>query len=285
MDEIGGIHGMSFDDIFEQIDQVLENPIENRTNRKTQYVAFVLDMSSSMRSIEKVAIDSYNEQLSKLKEESDDEIDTKVITTVFNSFPVNMDRVSVVPLDEVEEMTDEIYRPAGMTALFDAIGFTVDKVLQEYKDDRDDTAVLFIVITDGQENDSKEFTQQGIKKITEDLEKTERWTFTYMGANVNPLETAVRDMSYQLSNTLSWQADAVGMRRMSDEANKGIKNYFDGRKVGMTMTSNFFGTGDDPSVIDPGDQSKTGDGLVHIDDSTGDGLVDTGSKTVEDEDN
>ena len=269
MDEIGGIHGMSFDDIFEQIDQVLENPIEDRTDRKTQYVAFVLDMSSSMRSIEKLAIDSYNEQLSKLKEESDDEIETKVITTVFNSFPVRMDGVEVVPLDEVEEMTNEIYRPSGMTALFDAIGFTVEKVLDVYKDDRDDTAVLFIVITDGQENDSQEFTQQSIKKITEDLEKTERWTFTYMGANVNPLETAVGAMSYQVNNTMSWQADAVGTLRMSEELNKGIKGYYDSRKLGATMTSNFFNTGDDESVIDPGDQSKTGDGLV-----------DTGSKTV-----
>lgn len=261
---------MSFDDIFDQINDLIDNPIQDRSDRKTQYVAFILDMSSSMRSIEKVAIDSYNEQLSKLKEESGDEIETKVITTFFNSFPVRMEGVEVIPLAEVEEMTDRIYRPGGMTALYDAIGFTVDKVLNEYKNNRDDTAVLFVVITDGQENNSKEFGRENIKQLTEELEKTGRWTFTYMGANVNPLETAVSAMSYQVNNTLSWQASNIGTRHMSDEFGKGIKKYYDDRKIrGMTMTSNFFN--------DTGDVNAS-DGTSR----TGDGLIDTGSKTVDD---
>ncbi len=276
---------MSFDDIFEQIDQVLDNPIVDRTDRKSQYVAFVLDMSGSMGMIKDVAINSYNEQLQKLKEETGD-IETKVITTVFNNFPVKMDGVGVIPLEEVQELSHLTYIPNGMTALYDAIGFTINKVLQEYKDDNDDTAVLFVVITDGQENDSKEFHQKNVKKMTEDLEKTDRWTFTYMGANVNPIETAVRDMAYQVSNTLSWNADDAGVRGMTLNVGDGIKKFYDGRKAGETMTSQFFGdTGDDPALADPGDQSKTGDGLVDLGSTTDGGSVDTGSKTVEDEDN
>jgi hypothetical protein len=221
-----------------------------------------------MDRIKQVAIDSFNEQLQELRKE--DEIETKVIVTVFNSHPAVAGEV--LSLSQIEELNEETYIPDGMTALYDAIGFTIKKILREYKDDRDDTAVLLVTITDGQENDSKEFRQSDIKRMTEELEKTERWTFTYMGANVNPLETAVMDMAYQLSNTLSWQADAVGMRRMSDEFSKGLKGYYDGRKMGMTMTTNFFNdTGDDPGMsVDPGDGSKTGDGLV-----------DTGSKTID----
>jgi uncharacterized protein YegL len=230
---------MSFDDIFDQINDIIDNPIEDRTDKKTQYVAFVLDMSGSMGSIKDVAINSYNEQLQKLKEETED-IETKVITTVFNSFPVVMDGVDVLSLENVEELTHLSYEPTGMTALYDAIGFTINKVLQEYKDDKDDTAVLIVVITDGQENDSKEFRQETVKKMTEDLEKTGRWSFVYLGANVNPLDTAVTAMSYHLCNTMQWQPNNVGVVRMSSELSDGIKGYYDARKVGETMTSQFF---------------------------------------------
>jgi len=229
---------MSFDDIFDQINDLIDNPIEDRTDKKTQYVAFVLDMSGSMFSIKDVAINSFNEQLQELKKQ--DDIETKVIITIFNSAPVMMDGVDVVSLESVEELNEHTYFPNGMTALYDAIGFTVNKVLQTYKDDKDDTAVLFVVITDGQENNSMEFNQQSIKKMTEELEKTERWTFTYLGANVNPLETAVAAMSYQLSNTMSWQADQQGTVRMSDTLSKGINEYYTMRRGGGNMTSCFF---------------------------------------------
>jgi len=249
---------MSFDDIFEQINDVIDNPVEDRTDQKTQYVAFVLDMSGSMGSIRQLAIDSFNEQLQQIKKEEED-VETKVITTVFNSFPVNMDGVDVVPLADVYELNEGNYVPDGMTALYDAMGFTINKVIKEYKGDKSDTAVLFVINTDGQENNSAEFNQEQVRSMVEELEKTERWTFTYLGANVDPLKTAVADMSFALNNTLSWQADAVGMRKMSDEANKGITDYYDGRKAGMTMTSAYFSkTDDDTDDKDSKTDDQTG---------------------------
>jgi uncharacterized protein YegL len=253
---------MSFDDIFDQINDIIDNPIEDREDQKTQYVAFVLDMSGSMGVIKQVAINSYNEQLQELKKQTD--IKTKVITTVFNSSPVNMDGIDVVPLEDVEELTEDTYYPSGMTALYDAIGFTINKVVQEYKDDKTDTAVLFVVITDGQENNSLEFHQANVKQMTEDLEKTKRWTFTYLGANVNPLETAVGAMGYSFNNTLSWQSDVGGTRKMSDELNLGINAYYSARRVGETMTSNFFNdkTDDEDDSQRP---KTTTDGLTKLD--------------------
>jgi len=239
---------MSFEDIFDQINDIIDNPIENRTDEKTQYVAFVLDMSGSMFNIKDIAINSFNEQLQELKKQND--IKTKVITTVFNSSPVIMDGVDIVSLEDVEELNEHTYFPNGLTALYDAIGFTVNKLLQEYKEDKDDTAVLFVVITDGQENNSMEFDQLTVKKMTEELERTGRWTFTYLGANVNPLETAVMNMAYQVSNTMSWNADQQGTIRMSDTLKKGINDYYSMRKYGGNMTSCFF---------DPDTGSKTSD--------------------------
>jgi len=241
---------MSFNDIFNEINDVIDNPIADRTEEKTQYVAFVVDSSGSMHRLSKFAVDSFNEQLQTLKRETEG-INTKVITTKFSSSPVR-DIGDVVPLDEVEELTDENYIPDGNTALFDAIGFTINKVIREYKEDDSDAAVLFLVITDGEENDSKEFRQADIKQIVADLEdKTDRWTFTFLGANQNVLETAVQGMNFALSNTMDWMPDAVGMKKMSDEASLGMTAYYSGRKVGMTKTMNFF----DPQV----DDSQTDD--------------------------
>lgn len=241
---------MSFNDIFNQINDVIDNPIADRTEEKTQYVAFILDSSGSMHRISKLAVDSFNEQLQTLKRETEG-INTKVITTKFSSSPVR-EIGDVIPLDEVEELSDYNYIPDGNTALFDAIGFTINKVIREYKEDDSDAAVLFIVITDGEENDSKEFKQADIKQMVANLEdKTDRWTFTFLGANQNPLETAVADLRMSASNTLQFQSSVMGMRKMSDEISTGMKGYYDSRKMGETQTMNFF----DPDV----DGSKTDD--------------------------
>lgn len=252
---------MSFDDILNEIHDVIDNPIPDtdRTEDKTQYVAFVLDSSGSMHRIRELAVDSFNEQLQTLKRETEG-INTKVITTKFSSSPIR-EIGEVVPLDEVEELTDETYIPDGNTALFDAIGFTINKVVREYKEDDSDAAVLFVVITDGEENDSQEFRQADIKQMVADLEdKTDRWTFTFLGANQNPLETAVMGMNFSLSNTMDWLPDAQGMQKMSADISQGMTAYYDARKVGQTQTMNFF----DPQV----DDSQTGD--ASDDDSTTD---------------
>lgn len=73
----------------------------------------------------------------------------------------------------VPKLSNETYIPNGMTPLYDAIGKTVKKEKGNN---------LFIIITDGHENASREYKLSDITKIIKDCEKL-GWTFIYLGAD------------------------------------------------------------------------------------------------------
>jgi uncharacterized protein YegL len=83
-----------------------------------------------------------------------------------------------VPLAEVPELDTTSYVIGGMTALYDAVGRTVRKVEKIAKSG---DKVLVIVMTDGGENSSKEYTQQAILDMFRQ-KREQGWEFVFLGA-------------------------------------------------------------------------------------------------------
>jgi hypothetical protein len=83
-----------------------------------------------------------------------------------------------VPVEELLPLTAETYTPGGNTALFDAIAQTVGRADAEK---RPDERVLCLIITDGEENSSRETTLAQVRKIITEREARGDWTFAYLG--------------------------------------------------------------------------------------------------------
>lgn len=136
-------------------------------------VAFLLDETGSMMSRKQETIDGFNEYVDSLGEKG-----KKIFLTLttFNSLGVNV-RCKGVGLKEVERLSSETYKPDMLTPLYDAIGDTVretEKVSDKYKN------ILFVILTDGQENASQEFSREDIfAKIKE--KEADGWQFIYLG--------------------------------------------------------------------------------------------------------
>jgi uncharacterized protein YegL len=79
------------------------------------------------------------------------------------------------PINEVEPLTRETFMPRGSTALMDAIGRTI-------KDNWSRNRPTVVILTDGQENSSHQYTKAHIKDLIEERQR-EGWTFVYLGAN------------------------------------------------------------------------------------------------------
>lgn len=79
------------------------------------------------------------------------------------------------PIGDVEPLTRDTFTPRGSTALLDAIGRAV-------KECRVETNPTVIILTDGQENASHEYTKAHVKDLIEARQK-DGWTFIYLGAN------------------------------------------------------------------------------------------------------
>jgi hypothetical protein len=102
------------------------------------------------------------------------------------------------------------YQPRGSTALYDAIANTITNLANQLKGARKNEKCLVIVMTDGQENSSKEYglRENGRKRLFDlikSYEKKGNWTFVYLGANVDAFAEA-RDIGIPQGNAAYYAA-------------------------------------------------------------------------------
>jgi uncharacterized protein YegL len=162
-------------------------------SKKITHFVFVLDKSSSMASLAKDAVKTYNEYVSQMREQQniDPDLETTVSLITFN------DSVEEVlwrqPVDAARDLRDEDFRPGGTTALNDAMGYTINRCLTEDagKAADDDIAYWLFLITDGEENSSRTYKMEKGSKLLElfeHCEKSEEWTLTVFGCAVSQLK-------------------------------------------------------------------------------------------------
>ena len=159
-------------------------------NKKSTELVFILDRSGSMSGLESDTIGGFNSMLARQKE-----IEGKCyITTVLfdNEYELLHDRIEI---QAVRPISDKEYFVGGTTALLDAVGRTINKIgnaqrntAADYRADN----VLFVIITDGQENSSREYSMRRIKEMIERQKSKYDWEFIFLGANIDAVETAGR---------------------------------------------------------------------------------------------
>ena len=91
-----------------------------------------------------------------------------------------------VEVRKVEPLTTKTYKPGGMTALLDAVGKTIDEVgrrLADTPENEKPEKVIFMVLTDGEENSSREYTKEQVKEKTEHQTNNYQWEFIFIGAD------------------------------------------------------------------------------------------------------
>ncbi len=165
---------------------------------KKVFVSFVLDETGSMQVCKKETIDGYNEYVNKLAQEHKN---VRFTLTQFNANKLQVVH-DAVKIGQVPEMTGETYRPDDLTPLYDAIATTIRRT--EIKAGKD--SVLFIVMTDGEENASKEHDFKSVQAL---IEEKSDWTFVYLGANQDAWAVGTK-MGIAAGNTMSYAQSKTG---------------------------------------------------------------------------
>ena len=142
-------------------------------------VTVVLDRSGSMSSNRDGTISGYNEYIQGLRLDGDSDY---FVTLIQFDAPMAIPELTVnyqdCALADVPELTPEHYVPRGNTPLYDAIGECIRRT------DPKGRAAMVLVITDGEENASSEFTRESVKTLLKEKE-SEGWTFAFLGADID----------------------------------------------------------------------------------------------------
>lgn len=166
-----------------------ENSAPKKSNLKT-HVHIVLDRSGSMNSCRQSTINGFNEYINSLK--ADKESKYFVTLTQFDSTQVAVSiekTFSDLPINKVPELTWDSFQPRGMTPLLDAIGSCIHETEKMISKKRGANAVVMMIMTDGDENSSREYSKAAIKNLIEDKENNAGWTVAYLGANQDAIAT------------------------------------------------------------------------------------------------
>ena len=156
-------------------------------NNVTELV-FILDRSGSMSGFEADTIGGFNATIEKQKKQ-----DGKVyVSTVLfdNESEVIHDRVDI---SEIRPMTENEYQVGGCTALLDAIGGAIHHIgnIHKYAHPEDmPEHTVFVITTDGIENESHRFSSQEIKSMIKRQNEKYGWEFIFLAANIDAIETA-----------------------------------------------------------------------------------------------
>ena len=185
------------------------------------YNLIILDESGSMSAIKNATISGFNEVVQTIKgiEKKFPEQQHFISLVTFNGLGIKtlLDKQPAVSLSLIDEKT---YQPDSMTPLYDAIALSVLKLKIDVAG-IESVNVLVTILTDGEENVSKEFSHAQVNSIVAE-QKNLGWTFTYIGAN-HDVERVARSIS--ITNTMVFEADEKLMKHTFAKESQSREQY------------------------------------------------------------
>ena len=179
-------------------------------------LVLVLDKSGSMQGLESDTIGGFNSMIKKQKAL---DVPVRVTAVLFN------DKTDVLyesrSIHSVHALTEKEYEVGGTTALLDAVGSTILNVDQKGTVKKG-TKVIFVIITDGMENASREFTKTKVKQMISDKQEKYGWDFIYLGANIDAAEEAGA-IGVKKANAVTYRNTESGVRANYDAVSAYVK--------------------------------------------------------------
>jgi hypothetical protein len=207
----------------------------NQVNPDYTHIAVILDRTGSMESIRDDTIGGFNAFLNEQKKQPGKATLTLVQFDSQDPYEVLH---QVKTIQEVPELTHETYVPRASTPLLDALGRGIndlEKAVADIKEADRPSKVVFVVITDGQENASREFRRDQILKMINEKEKQHGWQFVFLSADLDAINDAM-DQGFQPAAAMAFDQSAVGVKNAWASVSQNISNYRASRSQGVSFS-------------------------------------------------
>jgi len=196
----------------------------------------ILDESGSMESVKHSIIQGFNEIVQTVKGIATQypEQEHYISLISFNGLGQKILHL-IDPVEKLEKIDDKRYSPDASTPLFDAMGFAFAK-LKQLLNTTEKYNVLVTILTDGEENASKEYSGQAIRILIDEL-KLQGWTFTYIGADHDVEKFAT---SISITNTLVFEKNEAAIQEMFVKESSARQRYSENIRMNFETNSDFY---------------------------------------------
>ena len=204
------------------------------TNTNLTLITVVLDRSGSMGKLSHETITGFNKFLADQRK-----LDGKAVLTLA-TFASDYTLIhDFCPLESVADLSPTNYTTAGYTSLYDAVCRTIDTVgtkLAGMNENDRPCKIITVIITDGQENSSKEYKHSDVmQKINHQTEKY-NWNFVFLGNTIDQVEAAT-SFGVRSRNTFKYAATAAGVGASYNTISSNMTAY---RNSNDQRVDNFF---------------------------------------------
>lgn len=176
-------------------------------------IVVILDESGSMYHLQMDVIGGFNRLIDEQKAlEGEAEVSLYTFSSAVHA------RLDNKPLQEVEPLTVYNYQPDGGTAMNDAIGQALTKLLFESPE-----KAIISIFTDGQENASREYNRAAVKDLIAQCEE-KGYQVIFLAANMDVVAEAAT-FGLAAGATRAFAADAKGMNFAYLESSAAVTNY------------------------------------------------------------
>jgi len=198
-------------------------------------ITFLLDRSGSMERNTADTIGGFNGFLKEQQELEGEATFTLIqFAGVGETVPYK-----TVNIKDQEKLNTTTYRATGSsTAYLDALGKAINDTgnrLHELRESQKPEKVVFVIMTDGLENASREFSKSTIREMIQHQEEKYNWQFVFMGANFDAVAEGGK-FGINVNRAYTYNADSVGFAGAYGATSKNLSNYRNNLAVNMDFT-------------------------------------------------
>lgn len=201
------------------------------TDKNLTEVVAIIDRSGSMAGLIDDTIGGFNTFLEEQKALPGS---IKLTLVQFDhEYEITCDGLDI---NDVKPLTNDTYKPRGNTALFDAVGRTINQVgsrLSNTPEDKRPGQVIFVIITDGFENSSREFIGDKVREMVRHQSDIYSWSFVYLGGG--DLDNQAKQIGISAANIYSYSASAAGTKNVYTNFSKGVARSRDNLSKGVSL--------------------------------------------------
>lgn len=191
-------------------DEIIGSPTHTK-------IVAVIDKSSSMGSVIPATIIGYNKFL---EEQASLPGEANITLILFDTLYVVLENSANIK--NATKLTTENYIPQGNTALYDSIACGIAMVDTALVNGEKPGAVVIAILTDGEENSSREVTGQSLGDMISYRQDTLGWKFVFLGANQDAFKSAGK-IGIDRRTTMSYDSTNIGTQAAFTTMSRTVK--------------------------------------------------------------